>query len=276
MKKRILISAMAALTIFGSSALANTAKTYAQVNGEAITATDIAIVLKDPRIKFDQLPKETQHQILKQLVEKKLLSQKAINSDVVNDKLYKETLENTIKTLKQDLALQMWMQKLSKEITVTENEAKQYYEKNKAKFKRPLELKASHILVKTKKEAQDIINTLNKSKNLKADFTKLAKEKSTGPSGANGGELGWFSLNKMVPSFSNAAAKLKVGTITQKPVKTQFGYHVIYLDDKKDAQVATFDKIKNQIKQLIGQQKFKAKIEQIVKDAKAKAKIIYN
>jgi parvulin-like peptidyl-prolyl isomerase len=79
----------------------------------------------------------------------------------------------------------------------------------------------------------------------------------------------------MVPEFSMATMMLKKGTITTNPVKTQFGYHVIYLDDKKDAKNLTFDEVKNEIKQFLGQDQFKAKLDAIIKKEKSKAKIIY-
>ena len=250
-------------------------KVYAIVNGKNITGTDVAVALKNQKVNFDTLPKESQKQILQQIVQKTLLGNKALNSEVVNEKFYKDTLKSAIQNMKEELALQIWMQKLSKKIKITDKEIQSFYNENKFRFVKPMELKASHILVKTKKEAKDIINKLNSSKSLKADFTKLAKEKSTGPSGKNGGELGWFTLEKMVPEFSNATKKLTKGTITKEPVKTQFGYHVIYLDDKKDKGTVSLKEASPQIKAAIGQDKFRKSLNKIVKTEESKAKIIY-
>ncbi len=276
-KRNTILSAVVAIALSGSTLLASQTndKVYATVNGMKVTSTDVAMIIKDPRVKFSNLPEQTKKQILGQIIDRKLLSNKAIHTDIVNDKVYKSTLKSTIEALKQDLALQMWIQKISKNVTVNEKDIKKYYEQNKAKFVKPEELKASHILVKTKKEAEEIIAQLEKAKNLKAEFTKLAKEKSTGPSGKNGGELGWFPKDKMVPEFSMAASFLKVGTITTKPVKTRFGYHIIYLDGKKPATTISYDKAKEEIKQYLGQSVFKSKIDKILKDLKSKAKIIY-
>ncbi len=275
-KKKILTIATAitltSASLFGAT---NNTKVYATVNGENVTQTDVALALKNPRIQFNTLPKAQQKQVLNQIIDSKLLGAAALQTDVVNTPLYKDTLEKTIKTLKQDLAVRMWMQNIAKNIVVKDADIKKYYDEHKDKFKQPAELKASHILVKTKKEAQDIIATLNKSKNLKADFTKMAKTKSTGPSGANGGELGWFAPNKMVKPFSDAAMKLDVGTITKQPVQTQFGYHVIYLDDKKSSSFVPFQTAKNQIKQYLGQKLFQEKIGEIIKQKRAKANIVY-
>jgi parvulin-like peptidyl-prolyl isomerase len=154
-------------------------------------------------------------------------------------------------------------------------DAKKFYDENKKNFNKPEQFKANHILVKTEQEAKDIIDTLMKSKKLKDDFIKTAQEKSTGPSGKNGGDLGWFFAEQMVPEFSLATSFLQKGHITKNPVKTQFGYHVIYLDDKKPASESSFDEVKNNIKQMLGQEKFKQKIDDIIESEKKKAKIEY-
>ena len=194
-----------------------------------------------------------------------------MKTDVVNDKIYKQTL----KSLKQDLALQVWMQKESKKIKLSDKEIKAFYDKNKNLFKRTAQLNARHILVKTKKEAQNLIVKLNKSSNLKSNFIKLAKENSIGPSGKNGGDLGWFALDRMVPEFSSAANKLKTGTITKTPVKTQYGFHIIYLDDRKKATTLSFEQSKNNIRQQLGQEKFKKHIQTFADKLNKKAKIVY-
>ncbi len=264
------------LSVVISVAMANSAvavdnKVYAVVNGDNITSQNIAIALKDPKANFGALPKETQKNILDRIIEQKLLSQKAMKTDAVNDKVYKETLEN----VKQDLALQVWMQQLSKKIKISTEELKSYYDENKNSFKVEAQLSARHILVKEEATAKDLIKTLQKSNNLKSKFISLAKEKSTGPSGVNGGDLGWFAPKQMVPEFSNAASKLKVGTITASPVKTQFGYHIIYLEDKKKASSATFENAKFQISQQLGKEKFIQQIQTVVDVLKKKAKIEY-
>jgi parvulin-like peptidyl-prolyl isomerase len=142
-------------------------------------------------------------------------------------------------------------------------------------FKMPTRLKARHILVKTKREANQLISQLKNSKDLQKDFINLAKEKSIGPSGKNGGDLGWFTPEKMVPAFSNAAMNLSKGQITLTPVKTQFGYHIIYLEDKQNAKTVSFDNVKEQIKQRLASEKFNQTLKDIVQKEKEKAKIEY-
>ncbi len=268
--KKTIISVVASLAL-SSSLFAQENKVYAVVNGENITATEIAIALRDPRIQFDTLQDVQRKQVLNNIIEQKILAQNAFKSDIVKSAEFKRELEK----VKQNLAYQIWIRDLSKTIQVTDKEVKEYYEKNKAKYVTPLELKASHILVKTEKEADAIIKNLSSAKDKKVTFTKLAKEKSTGPSGSNGGELGWFTKEKMLPEFSNAAEKLNVGEVTKKAVKTQYGYHVIYLDDKKAPASLSFDTIKAQLKQELLQKAFVDKVQKIAADLKQKSKIEY-
>jgi peptidyl-prolyl cis-trans isomerase C len=270
MSKKTVLSVVTSL-VMANSAFAVDNKVYAVVNGDIITEQSIAVALKDPRIKFNTLPAETQKNILDKLIEQKLLSQNALKTDVVKDEIYKTTL----KSLSQDLALQVWMQKESKTIKVEDKELKEFYNKNKNLFNKPMQLNAKHILVKTEVEAKNIIKELNKASNLKAKFEELAKSKSVGPSGKNGGTLGWFSLDKMVPEFSKAADTLKKDSITKTPVKTQFGFHIIYLEDREAAKAVSFKEAKVQLEQKLGQDKFIDMIQKVADGLKQKAKIEY-
>jgi len=265
------ILSLVALLAISSQALAQNDKVYATVNGQEVTQKDVSALLRGQNVKFENLQKDQQKQILDSLIEQKLLAQMAYETDIPKTKEYKEELER----FKKSLAFQIWLRDFSKKVTVKDSEVKSFYDKNKEKFKVPNQLKASHILVKTEKEAKEIIQSLSKSKNLKEDFSKLAKEKSVGPSGSNGGELGWFTKEKMVPEFSNAAEKLVKGTITKEPVKTNYGFHVIYLDDKKPSSTLAFDKIKDRLKQDLMQQEFAKQAKEEAVKLKKKAKIEY-
>lgn len=268
--KKVLLSCVAVLAI-SSSALAETDKVYATVNGMNITQKDVAALLRGQNVEFESLQKNQQKKILDNLIEQKLLADMAYKSNIPKSTEYK----NELKRFKKSLAFQLWLRDFSKNISIDDKEVKKFYNENKEKFKAPEQLKASHILVKTEKEAKDIIKNLSKAKDLKAEFTKLAKEKSVGPSGANGGELGWFTKEKMVPEFSQAAQKLAKGTITKTPVKTNYGYHVIYLDDKKASTIMEYSKIKDRLKKDLMQQKFAKDAKTKAEKLKKKAKIEY-
>lgn len=265
-----LIALFGAVVLAGSTMMAND-KVYATVNGENITDKDIATVLKDPRVKFENLKDAQKKQLLDSLIEQKLLADEAYKSDIPKTQEYKEELEQA----KKNLAFQIWLRDFAKTIKSTDAELKKFYDNNIYRLKTPEQYKASHILVKTEEEAKKIIGDLKKSKNLKDDFAKLAKEKSIGPSGSNGGDLGWFTSEKMVPEFSNAAAELAKNSITTTPVKTNYGFHVIYLEDKKEASTLPFEQIKPQLEQQYLQTKFGEKVKEKAEALKKKAKITF-
>ncbi|XOB62784.1 peptidyl-prolyl cis-trans isomerase [Campylobacterota bacterium DY0563] len=265
--KKIVTSLIATLAL---STLSLNAADYGSVNGEKITSDDINSVIRNAKVDFDKLPKKTKNKVLEQIVEKKLLTDKALKSGVKSDAKYKEALAKVEK----ELALEVWMQNESKKIKISDNDAKDFYNKNKDKFKVPATLEARHILTKTEKEAKDIIKTLDKASNKKDEFVKLAKEKSVGPSGPKGGYLGKFPENQMVPEFSKAAKALKANTYTKAPVKTQYGYHVIYLEGKEAPKTLSFDDVKAKIKQMVFQEKFQNIIKAQVDELKSKAKIV--
>lgn len=266
--KKLVTSLIATLTLATTSVSAS--DVLATVNGDKITKQDVAILIGNPNIDFDSLPKKNKNQILDQIINNKLLTDKAVKSGIEKDKDYKESLEK----LKRDLALRVWLKKESLNVKVSEKEMKDYFNENKEQFKVPATLEARHILTKTENEAKDIIKTLDKASNKKEKFEELAKTKSVGPSGPQGGYLGKFPENKMVPEFSNAAKKMKKDTYSKSPVKTQFGYHVIYLEDKQGAKALEFDKIKNRIEQVLLQEKFKNFLESEANKLRDKAKIV--
>ena len=130
---------------------------------------------------------------------------------------------------------------------------------DQVKLSPPLEFKARHILVETQGEAQDLITDLEGG----ADFAKLATEKSTGPSGPNGGDLGWFSPNQMVAPFSQAVAQLEDGKFTKTPVQTQFGWHVILREGTRPATPPTLESVRDVIKQRVEQEKLQNYLEEL-------------
>lgn len=266
--KKIILSLVATLAI--STVTLNAADYYATVDGEKITKTDIALVLQDPRIDFSKLPKPAQKQVLEQIINKKLISKKALKDGIANDPAYKEAIARA----KQDFAFQVWQKNELEKHKPSESEIKDFYNKNKANFKTPETLEASHILVKTKAEAQSIIKELNKASNKKTKFESLAKSKSIGPTGAKGGYLGKFPANQMVPEFSAAAKKLSKNTYTKTPVKTQFGYHVIYLKDKIPSKSLSFNEVKGNISQMLVGNAYNKSVKEISDKLRKTAKIV--
>jgi peptidyl-prolyl cis-trans isomerase C len=121
------------------------------------------------------------------------------------------------------------------------------------------QFKARHILVEEESSAIDLIGQLDEG----ADFQELARENSTGPSGPNGGDLGWFSPNQMVRPFSDAVAELGDGEYTKAPVQTQFGWHVILREDSRDAEPPTLDSVRDVIKQRLEQEQLQNYLESL-------------
>lgn len=266
--KKWVLSFVTALALTTTSV--NAKDVYATVDGENITKEDIAVVLRNPQVDFDTLPVKTQEMVINQLVEKKLLTKSALKSGVEKNSSFKEALEK----IKKDLALEIWMQEEFKKISVSDKEISDYYAKNQEQFITQEKLNARHILVQSEDEAKAVIKSLDASKNKLESFIELAKTKSTGPTGKNGGSLGEFAANQMVPEFSSAAAALQKGSYTKTPVKTQFGYHVIYLEDKTPSKKLNFDEVKEQIKQVLTQEKFRNNIKDVVAKLKESAKIV--
>ena len=149
-----------------------------------------------------------------------------------------------------NVLLKTWTTEKLKSFDIPDDEIKVAYDERVTKLASK-EYNARHILVKTEDEAKAIIKELDDG----ADFEKLAKEKSTGPSGANGGSLGWFKAKTMVPAFANAVKAMAKGDVSKEPVKTQFGFHIIKVEDSRDAKLPTLESMKPQLKQVIGQKK---------------------
>ena len=147
---------------------------------------------------------------------------------------------------------------MAEEIEPTEDELKKAYEEVKENASQT-EYKARHILVKDEEEAKNMIEKLEGG----ADFGDLAREHSLGPTGKNGGELEWFDANQMVAPFSEAVAAMEKGTYTKTPVQTQFGWHVIELQDSRKAEPPSFEDAKQQLTALLKRQKLSATLAEM-------------
>lgn len=134
----------------------------------------------------------------------------------------------------------------------TDEEMRALYDEQ-IKLAPPIEFKARHILVETQGEAVALVTELEGG----ADFAELAAQKSTGPSATSGGDLGWFTSDRMVPEFSAAVAALSDGEFTKSPVQTQFGWHVILREDSRESPPPPFDSVKDILQQQVEQQKLR-------------------
>ena len=149
---------------------------------------------------------------------------------------------------------------------VTEEALKKIYSETKSEMASGDQIKARHILLDSEENAAEIIKKLQAG----GEFAKLASEYSTGPSAASGGDLGWFGEGQMVPEFSKAAFALNPGDIVTKPVKTQFGWHIILVEDRKVSAPPSFDEAKEQLASNMSQRLLK----QLIETLRAKSKIV--
>ena len=155
----------------------------------------------------------------------------------------------------------------TRNVKVTEEEMKQYYEENKDDYKEPETVRARHILVKTEEEAKKIIEALDAGE----DFAELAKAHGLDGTKDRGGDLGYFSYEEIVPEFSAAAVALEVGQYTKEPVQTQFGYHVIKLEERNEEKQYTLEEVKDSVQLAILSEKA-ASSQEIIQDLLKKAK----
>ncbi|MEW6594564.1 MAG: peptidylprolyl isomerase [Thermodesulfobacteriota bacterium] len=204
------------------------------------------------------------------------------------DKEFKEAIKRsgiTEADLKSQMQRNLAIQKLidqdfAAKATISADEAKEFYEKNKEKFKQPEQVKASHILIEVKPDAPEAdkkaarakIEGLLKKVKAGEDFAKLAQENSQCPSSAKGGDLGFFGKGQMVPPFEAAAFGLKAGEVSGI-VETQFGYHIIKLTDRKAESQVAFDTAKEQIMQRMKAAKVQEAVERYVAELQKGAKI---
>ena len=158
---------------------------------------------------------------------------------------------------------------LESEVDITDEEMKTHFEENKDSYNEPEQIEASHILVENEESANKVKEKLEAGE----DFAELAKEYSTDPSNAeNGGKLGYFSKGTMVEEFENIAFSMKVGEISA-PVKTDYGYHIIHVTDKKEAKEANFEDHKEEIKQILFDQEISTEYSTWITEQREKLEI---
>ncbi len=257
MKKVILIT----LFSFYILQTASASDAIATVNGKPISNKIYEAYLKYKQAKtpgFD--PVKDKQVVIDELVSRELMYQDALKRKL--DKNPEITYQ--IEQQRINLLIKHAIREATKDNPITEAEMKKEYE---AQIKNAdlKEFKASHVLLKTEKEAEKIVSELDKGKKI-AD---LAKAFSTGPTGKNGGDLGWFSTSQMVPEFAQTVSEMKKGTYTKTPVQTKFGWHVIYLEDARKREAPTYDSVKRQIALILQNKRVKEYSDKL----KAKAKI---
>jgi peptidyl-prolyl cis-trans isomerase C len=254
--KSLTLAALMALV--GSAALA---QNVAIVNGKAVPKTRLDALATQIERAGRQITPEMAGQLREEVIAREIFMQEADKLGLAQSDDYRNQME----LARQSILIRELFSDFQKKNPVTDAEMKAEYDKfvaaNSGK-----EYKARHILVEKEDQAKAIIANLKKG----AKFEDIAKKQSKDPgSGANGGDLDWSGADSYVPEFSQAMVKLNKGQVTDKPIKTQFGWHVIRLDDVRTPQLPAFDQVKPQLQQQMSQQKL-AKFQE---ELRAKAKI---
>ncbi len=277
MKKYIWLVAVfcvIAVTVFGCGrrggrgATKDSMLVLAQVGNEVITLKDFNEKLANLPDNIRAIAENNKIEYLNNIILEMLLYKEGLKKGLDKDKEIQEFFKEAKKKI---IIARLAKDEVEDKIKIKENEIRNYYEEHKENFKSPELYKASHILVTTLEEAVEIIDDLNTG----ASFDKLAESRSLDTTKDRGGDIGYFTTGQMVPDFEEACLKLEVGEISG-PVKTQFGYHVIKLTDKKGPEAMKFDKVKPRIENILMTQKSRTLFDLLVTRLKTESNIVIN
>jgi peptidyl-prolyl cis-trans isomerase C len=235
-------------------------KSAAMVNGVSIPQSRVEMLVKTATSQGQTDSPELRKAVREELITRELLAQESVKLGLNKN----DEVAQMIEQAKQQVLVGSFVQDYAKKHPISEDQLQQEYDKLKAKLGSK-EFNARHILVATEAEAKAIIAQLGK----KAKFEKLAEKSQDAGSAKQGGSLGWAVPGTFVPPFANALLNLKKGEYTKEPVESQFGWHVIKLDDVRELKVPPFNELKPQLQQRLQQQS----IQKAIADLKAKAKV---
>ncbi|HRC25868.1 MAG TPA: peptidylprolyl isomerase [Alphaproteobacteria bacterium] len=234
--------------------------TIAKVDGQDIKRLDLLNFMQQLPPQLRNAPiQQLYPQLIEQVVNARLVDDRAAKTDLANDPAYKQQVELARQQILRNLFVERELSKM-----VTDDKIKAAYDDLMKKQKDVEEVKASHILVKDEAKAKEVVAKLESG----AKFADLAKEYSSDPSGQKGGDLGWFAKTEMVPEFADAAFKLKKGDYTREPVKSQFGWHVISLEDRRMRPNPKLEDVKPFLEQRVRGEIFEKMVADWRKDAK--------
>lgn len=233
----------------------------ATVNGVPVRLSELEVAQQSLPPQYRNMPLQAVFPaLLDRIVDSKLVVQEGKKSKVTEDPAYKKRLAFVEEQVLQDF----WIQR---EIArkVTADKLRQRYEERLKSLPSEEEVRARHILVATEDEAKALIAEIKKG----TAFDKLAKDKSTDKaSGAEGGDLGWFKKSDMVKEFADAAFDLKKGALTETPIKTQFGYHVIQVEDRRKAPPPAYEELAEQLREEMAREAVTAELDLLRSRAK--------
>ncbi len=255
-----LLGGVALLALASLPASAQDAATGYSVDGYAVTSGDLKAAETDigNQLPAGATPEQKKEMVSSYFMDLYLAAEKAGKEKLVSDDEMKERLDY----LRRKVLMEALLTKITKEAT-TDEAARKFYAEKVKDMPADEEVHARHILVKTEDEAKKVEERLKAGE----DFAKVAKEVSQDPGSADGGDLGWFTKDRMVKEFAEAAFALKAGELS-KPVKSQFGWHVIRLEERRPKAPPTFEQVKPQIIQFLTRKAQDDLIMALRKDAK--------
>ncbi|MBF0469825.1 MAG: peptidylprolyl isomerase [Gammaproteobacteria bacterium] len=254
----VAVTALSTLLLTSSPVVAgDEVKVLASVNGVEITQPQLQQFMAINYASQPQKPSETD--ALEEAIRHELLRQEADKKGLAKEAPFLLQLEEIRSRLIVSYALNRYLE----EHPVTDEQLQQEYDSRKEEMRRT-EYKASHILLETEEEAKEVIAKLDGG----GDFAELAKEFSTGPTGKSGGDLGWFAPKQMVPPFSEAVVALEDKAYSREPVKTQFGWHVIYRDGTRTTEPPAMAMLKGQLTKVMKQKQITDYLQQLDSQAK--------
>lgn len=232
----------------------------ARVNGQEILVADVRDAIQSLPEQYRNLPMETLFTaMVDQLIDRHLMVARARALKLGDDLEVKRTLRQ----LESRVLEQSYLRRIVQG-RVTDEAVRRRYERDKNTLSGGKKVRARHILVKTRDEAVAILREIARGK----DFATLAQEKSIGPSKTQGGDLGFFTREAMLPAFSNVAFSLKKGEVSRAPVQTQYGWHVIKVEDIQEAGPPPLDEVKDDLRAKMGDELVEAEIKRLRGDAK--------
>jgi peptidyl-prolyl cis-trans isomerase C len=238
-------------------------ETVATVNGKALSKSEFDLyVASVARQAQREIPEDQKPQLLDQFIGMHLAADAAEKAGISKD----TKVQDQLALAKLNVIVDAGLQKYLEDHPVTDAELKPEYDAQVAQM--PREYHARHILVDDKAVADDVTKSLKGG----ADFAKLAEQKSKDSSNKSGGDLGWFTLDTMVKPFADAVAALQPGQMTEAPVQSQFGWHVIRLEESRAASPPAFEEVKDRVKVLVQRKRLQTYLDELRKSAKIEKK----
>jgi peptidyl-prolyl cis-trans isomerase C len=248
-----------ALALAPASGAEESDPVVARVNGVEIRASDIAVAEEDIGSNLSQMPPANKRDYVTTFLADMMLVAKAAEDKKVQDA---DAFKRRLTYFRNKILMEVLLQQEAK-AAITDAALHKLYDDATKQMTAEKEVRARHILVETEDEAKAILAELKGG----ADFAELAKKKSKDPGAADGGDLGYFTKDQMVPEFAEVAFKLEKGQISD-PIKTQFGWHIIKVEDKRDRPVPEFDKVREQLESYLSRRAQAELIAKLRADAK--------